>query len=281
VITATQIVSWSHWQGDNNGVFDGPVSDVAVDVIYQTGAPYGGAVYVDDIVVRYPVAGAVLLADFEPALRGLQLQMLGESGTTVVTGEGLGPDLRKRVPLAMARRQATETTFMALLEPETLTPTVRQFVALATDAVSATEPGAFVVATAEYTDSLLALADGAGGTLRHFGTAACDGVLCLVRRGAGGALQRTILAEGRQLLDGGTVLITGTQSMAGLQVDYAGTQLALTTNGPLPAQLWLWGPAITTVRVNGQLYGWNRQSDYVVLGAKTLYLPLVMRGNKQ
>ncbi len=280
VITATNVVSWSHWQGDNNGVFDGPVSDVAVDVIYQTGAPLVGAIYVDDIVLFYPAAGRGLLADFEPMLRGLHLQMLGEAGTTIVTGEGLGPNLKKLVPLAMARRQMTETTFVALLEPESLTPTVRQFAALATDAVSTTEPGAFLVATVNYTDSLLVLADGVGGTLRHFGAAACDGVLCLVRREPGGALQRTILAEGRQLMDGGTLLITGTQSMAGVQVDYVGTRLALTTNGSLPAQLWLWGPEITAVQVNGQTYGWSRQGEYVVLGVKTLYLPVVMRNKK-
>jgi hypothetical protein len=43
--------------------------------------------------------------------------MLAGPDTTVVTGEGLGPDLRAPVPFVMARRNGTTARFVALYEP--------------------------------------------------------------------------------------------------------------------------------------------------------------------
>lgn len=48
---------------------------------------------------------------------GLRLHMLPAPETTVVLGQGLGPDLRVPVPFALARRTAERTTFVALYEP--------------------------------------------------------------------------------------------------------------------------------------------------------------------
>lgn len=47
----------------------------------------------------------------------LQLRMLGEPGTTVVLGTGLGQDLAVPVPFALARRQGESARFVTLLEP--------------------------------------------------------------------------------------------------------------------------------------------------------------------
>jgi len=59
----------------------------------------------------------------------LRLQMLGAPGTEVVAGRGLGPDLRVPVPFVMARRTASETRFVTLLEPYRGQPAVDQFTA--------------------------------------------------------------------------------------------------------------------------------------------------------
>lgn len=48
------------------------------------------------------------------------VHMLGEQGTTVVQGLGLGPDLTVPVPFVMARRRARFTRFVSVLSPENL-----------------------------------------------------------------------------------------------------------------------------------------------------------------
>jgi hypothetical protein len=47
----------------------------------------------------------------------LRVHVLGEPGTTVVTGEGLGPDLRVPVPFVMARRSGAAARFVAVYDP--------------------------------------------------------------------------------------------------------------------------------------------------------------------
>ncbi len=53
--------------------------------------------------------------------------MAGVEGTTLVTGEGLGPDLTVPVPFVMARREGSAAQFAALLEPYTDQPRVTLF----------------------------------------------------------------------------------------------------------------------------------------------------------
>ncbi len=55
-------------------------------------------------------------AVFTQAESRLRLLMAGAPDTTVVLGEGLGPDLRVPVPFAMARRSGTSAHFVALYE---------------------------------------------------------------------------------------------------------------------------------------------------------------------
>ena len=47
----------------------------------------------------------------------MHLRMLGAAGTTVVTGNGLGPDLRVPVPFVMARRKGASAQFISVHEP--------------------------------------------------------------------------------------------------------------------------------------------------------------------
>ena len=110
--------SWSHYLGNNDGVVDLPLRSVTVDLTRVGGGPQSGSLYVDDVRVVY--AGdepAAVAADFELRIRNLRAWMLGAPGTTVVTGNGLGPDLLKPVPYVMARRTGASAEFVTLLEP--------------------------------------------------------------------------------------------------------------------------------------------------------------------
>ncbi|MBI5280041.1 MAG: heparinase II/III family protein [Candidatus Solibacter usitatus] len=69
---------------------------------------------------------------------GLRLHMLGGSGTTVVSGEGLGPDLTVPVPFVMARREGLSARFVAVYEPFISKP--------AGVTLTETDEGAFAVA---------------------------------------------------------------------------------------------------------------------------------------
>jgi hypothetical protein len=64
-------------------------------------------------------------AAFAQPEANLRLYMLGGPDTTIVLGQGLGPDLRVPVPFAMARRQGTSARFVALEEPYRSAPRVK------------------------------------------------------------------------------------------------------------------------------------------------------------
>jgi hypothetical protein len=61
--------------------------------------------------------GATIDAAWQVDFTKLRVRMIGESGTTVVTGEGLGPDLRVPVSFVLARRTGQSARFVALYEP--------------------------------------------------------------------------------------------------------------------------------------------------------------------
>ncbi|CAG0927506.1 Alginate lyase [Thermoflexales bacterium] len=279
VITTTNIVSCTHFLGNNDGFFDLPVKQVSIQLDSAGGSPVAGAFYVDDITLLYPTAGDQLVEDFEIEPRGLRLQMLGETGTTVVMGEGLGPDM-KPVPFALARRQAVTTTFASLLEPISSTPFISSFVALPTNAPVTDEAGAFAVTSPHFEDHLLAVAAGPAGLRRTFGAAACDGTLCLVRRSAAQQLLRLILADGTQLEGTGTTLIHSQAMLPGLQVDYAnnGASLQLHTEMAFRSSLHIWAPTASSVFVNERTRAFTRDGNYVVIAADYwVYLPVVRR----
>jgi hypothetical protein len=85
------------------------------------------------------------LAFTQPTGR-LRVRMLGAPETIVVTGQGLGPDLRVTVPFVMARRTGTSARFVALYEPCRETPAVRS--------LAESSPGAFVVTLAGARDEI-------------------------------------------------------------------------------------------------------------------------------
>ncbi len=86
-------------------------------------------------------------ADFLNEGSKLRLRMLGFAGTTVVTGDGLGPDLRVPVPFVMARRKGTDARFVAVHEPFTKAPTIVN--------VTEVRPGVIAIQTAGALDEIV------------------------------------------------------------------------------------------------------------------------------
>jgi hypothetical protein len=145
--------SWTHYLGNADGLFDAPVRSVALELTAVDGAAREGALFVDDIQVEYSDTSR-LAEDFEFRTRSLRLWMLGEPGTTVVAGEGLGPDLRVNVPYVMARRNALATTFVGLLEPYRGQPRITAF-----ERLSANQ---FHIKGPDWTDDITLRPDGVG-----------------------------------------------------------------------------------------------------------------------
>lgn len=279
-ITAADVISWRHYRGDDDGIFDLPAKYVAIQVDSEQGGAPAGVLYVDDIILAYPTAGEQVVENFDLDRLGLRMWMLGAPGTTAVVGEGLGPDVAEPVPFAMARRQAYTTTFATLLEPFTRTAVITTFNALITNAPEEDEATAFELRAPDFFDRLLAVADGPAGVRRTFGDAACDGVLCLIRRTSTGSPLRLVLVGGGRLEDASRLLISTTTSLEGVQIDYEAEkgQLHIFTEGGFRGPVWIWGPAVTRVWVNGTLRTFRREVDYVVLAAdRLMYVPLVLR----
>jgi hypothetical protein len=126
-VTVSDPGKWSHYLGNNDGIVDLPIKQISVQVDYVSGGPAEGVIAIDDITVHYAGAPAVNAVDFEVPQRNLRVWMAGVEGTTLVTGDGLGPDLTVPVPFVMARRQGTAAEFAALLEPYTNEPNVVRF----------------------------------------------------------------------------------------------------------------------------------------------------------
>jgi hypothetical protein len=136
---------WSHFGGNNNGVFDGSVSKITIAIDQTAGGPPTGRWYFDDLTLVYGDE-THLAAGFEDAFRSLKVHMLAAEGTTVITGQGLGPDLRVPVPYVLARRQAQQARFVTLLEPFQSDSQVTSFTEI--------EPGIFEITTPTYTDRI-------------------------------------------------------------------------------------------------------------------------------
>ncbi|MBK8482178.1 MAG: alginate lyase family protein [Proteobacteria bacterium] len=260
------VETWRHHSGNADGVFDLPATRVAVELTAQAAGGRQGALYLDDLRLSYADAGDVSVADFEGEARGLRLSMLGQEGTTLVVGEAPGPDPLVALPFAMARRRAQETTFLSLLEPYGQAPVLTEFSSIESSATASDQALAVAVRGPSFDDRLLALGAGQGGSERSFGAAACDGVLCQLRRGPEG-VQRVVLAEGRWLRDGARLLVRCSEALTALQLDWqaTGTRLELLGEGPAGAELRVWGPQLARIVIGGAERPFTRDGDYVLL----------------
>jgi MYXO-CTERM domain-containing protein len=259
--------TWTHYLGDEDGVFDPPARTIAIDLSHEDTGAAAGRLFVDDIAIEYPTAGERAVEDFEIPERALALTMLGEPSTTVVVGEGLGPDLLEPVPFVMARRRGTDTTFTSVLEPHGEAPRVTSLAPLPSDAPEADGAAAYEVIASDHTERALFVADGAAGVARSFGGTSCDGVLCVVRSDGAGEVSRIGVVEGARVDDDGVLVLESAGPLDALQADLAdaGATLAIHAETRIGGELRVRGPLVTGVSVNGEPTPFDRDGDYVVL----------------
>jgi hypothetical protein len=136
---------WSHFGGNNDGIFDGNVQKIVIAIDQTAGGPPSGRWYFDDMTLVYDDVPFLALG-FEDAFRSCKVHMLAADGTTVITGQGLGPDLRVPIPYVLARRKSGNARFAALLEPFQTESLLTKF--------EEPEPGLFVITTPNFTDRI-------------------------------------------------------------------------------------------------------------------------------
>ncbi|MCX6588740.1 MAG: heparinase II/III family protein [Acidobacteria bacterium] len=145
-VTVTNPQTWTHYLGNDDGVIDLPIRTASIELQQTNGAPAEGAFFVDDIDLLYETGDPLRIAGFEVPILSLRLWMLGEPGTQVVTGNGLGEDLTKPVPYVLARRRGAGTEFLSLLEPYGAEPEITGF--------RRTEDGAILITAPNWTDTI-------------------------------------------------------------------------------------------------------------------------------
>ena len=242
-IAAADPQRWSHYLGNNDGVFDPPVKTVTIELTRGAAGPAQGALYVDDIALEYGGDRRVEVAGFERPLRNLRVWMLGAPETTVALGEGLGPNLLVPVPFVMARRRAVETRFTALLAPWEEAPAVTAFRAL--------PEGWFEAATQDFQDRL------------WFGP---DGRLRFVRRRSGAPLRLGLAGE-TQLIEGEQLLLE-TPGPGAAQLDYAaeGSRVEVFWEGEASGELrLLCPPAVREIALNGSAAEFRREGEHCLV----------------
>jgi len=263
-VSATGIEGWSHYLGNDDGVVDTPVSAVVVALHSQAGGTTAGDLFVDDIVLAYPGAGETVVEDFERPYLALTWQMLPAAGTTLVVGQGLGPDLTVPVPFAMARRHSSATTFVSLLEPHGVQRQAEGFEALDVEAPVEDEARAFSVRAAEWSDFIMLVGAGEAGMVRRAAGWSCDGLLCYARRDGGGMPLVLAVAEGSQFAGPQQMLLEGSDWLPQLRADREGDSL-LVSGDPQGDSVRILAPAAKVVTLNGGPVYWEADGDYVIL----------------
>lgn len=240
-IRVSEPTRWNHYLGNNDGRFDTPIKRVAVELTSVQGGPLEGALFVDDVDLSFAGAGVVRVTDYERTLRSLRLRMLAALDSTVVTARGLGPDLRKPVPLVLVRRHAADARFVALLEPYGEAPRLQGFAEPA--------PGTFEVRGDDFEDRI------------RFDS---DGALRLVRRVAG-EVRRLGLVGAERLAEEESVLLEIEQA-ASIQVDFdqSGRRLRIEVRGERRGTARILAPEATEVTLDGEQVDFERDGDYVV-----------------
>ncbi len=201
-ITLQDPETWSNYLGNADGIFDPPLSLVAVQLTRNGSGSVTGSFEVDDITLHY--GEDLHYADFEVPARGMRLWTLGVPDTTLVAAEGLGPDL-EAVPMVLIRRHAEETTFESLMEFHGATPAVTGFQALT---ASRAGPGAagYEVWTTRFDDITLLAGDGGPLPGLGFGDWLFDGAFAWYRQEISGANPvRLVLREASSLQGPGPI----------------------------------------------------------------------------
>ena len=263
-VTAGDIAGWSHYLGNDDGVVDTPVKSAVIAIHSDAGGPASGDIFVDNITLIYPAAGEVLVAGFDVPYQALTWQMAPAPGTTLVVGEGLGPDLQVPVPFAMARRQAQSTTFLSVLEPHGPQRQISTFQPLAVTAAQNDHAFAFRLQAADWDDYLLLVGAGPSGDSRTADGWSCDGLLCYVRQGPAGSPVALAVAETLLFSNDQRPLVESTARLAAMRSDRTGDLLRV--QGDIQgATVRILAPGVTDVTLNDGPVDWWADDDYVVL----------------
>jgi hypothetical protein len=239
--------SWSHSAGNDNGKMDLPVSQVAVQINRVNAR--AGRILTDDLALTF-AGQRVVVQDFETSIVRVAARMLGAPDTTLVTGDGI--DARNQpIPFVMARRSATATTFAVIFEPHRTTPRITTF--------DASGAGIRVGAPGAFTDSILIAPD-----TRAFDSFTTDAAIAYARRDALNRLQTLVLAQATRFADSGRVILSSTAPITA-QIQFAGDQVAITTQDTRVATLRVYTPTIAQVIVNGNAVELKREGEYIVV----------------
>ncbi len=261
-------LNWSGWQtmalnvdgswnrggaGNNDGVMDLPVSQVALQISRTTNGKRAGTLLADNLALTF-ASGRRVIEYFEKSLVRVDARMLGTPDTTVVFGTGMD-ERNAPIPFALARRQTLATTFAALFEPYRTTPHATVFEPLG--------PGVRVVAPNQFTDSIL-LPDGAGSSERLFGAFSTDATIAYVRQNPANQWQTLVVADATKFFaDGIRAWFTSTAPTSA-QFSLSGNTLAVTTE-TRGATLRVLAPNATQVTLNGKAIEHRREGEMLVV----------------
>ncbi|MBI4333609.1 MAG: alginate lyase family protein [Chloroflexi bacterium] len=252
--------TWSNFDGNDNGVMDLPVSQVAFQINRTAGGRQAGNLLVDDIALTFPSAGRLVVEDFEKVLARLDLTVLAARDTTVVTGNGID-QTNQPVPFAMARRQGTETTFAAAFEPYHSSPRIAEFKALSVTPAAGSPVALRVAAPGAFTDTLL-LTEGPRGT-RAFDAIRTDAVVAYLRQDAANNPQTLVLADATSFSHRETLVFSSATPVT-LQLSFTGDALTATVTSTAATQVRVYSPAATGAVVNGRPVPLRRDGDHVL-----------------
>ena len=189
---------------------------------------------------RAAVTGDAWIVDFERPLSRLCLRMLGAPDTTVVLGNGLGPDRSKPVPFVMARRRGVVAQFTAAFEPYGETPAITSFYGPV--------DGWFKVTSTNFDDRI---SFDAAGVLRYI-------------RYVNGAIRRLGIVGGTVLKDNGRVLLQLDRAVS-VQVDFTVDKVHVFAAELRTGKLRLFAPDSQPVLLNGRPIDFQRDGAYVII----------------
>jgi hypothetical protein len=280
---AASLETWSHYLGNEDGIFDPPVKTVSVQVGLETGGSAVSDIYVDSVSLAFG-ADTVSVADFEIERRFTNLYFPednGAGGLEIVTGTG-PTSWSEAVPFVMLRKQGTGATFSALMHfSEAGSAAGGRLEPLAAGDCGAAACRGYTVTCDAFFDAALwdasfgpgsvsmAMTDAGGET---FST---DGALGFCRSESD-AWVRMAISAGAVLACRSTVLLEISAPAPSMQVDISGEgrRVDVLADLAVESQIRILAPAAESAFLNGAEVAYERDGDYIILSA----LPTVDEG---
>jgi MYXO-CTERM domain-containing protein len=246
--------TWSHYQGNDDGVFDLPLSKISFQV--GNGGTGTSTLLLDGISLEL-ASGTVPYENFEQEGSGLDLVVLGETGTTLYTANGLGPSLED-VPMVLVRRSATETVYESVMAPYTGASIVEGLRRLDSDFGFAWE-----VDGVGWVD-IVVVAERAGIGLA--GEMQTDGLAARLRTDdATLAPLRADIVAGSVLAHNDALVLGSMGAVDNLSVTWSGEDLLVECASTRETELRIYGPDTNDVVVGKDSVVFRQDGDYVVL----------------